>query len=91
MFGKQPVENERFIICESGSEISCLINWRILTGTLKGPLPLLFSRAEMQDNISVLFVGDKNKDLLLGLLRKSVKDLEEKICFFLILVATLEK
>ena len=48
---KQPVENERFMICESGS-------WRILTGMLKGPLLLLVWREEIQDKILALFVGD---------------------------------
>ena len=71
--------------------MSYLRSWRILTGMLKGPLPLLFSSEEMQDNNSVLFVGDRKKELLLGLSRKSVKDLEEKKCFFLIFVAILEK
>ena len=71
--------------------MSYLRSWRILTGMLKGPLPLLFSSVEMQDSNSVLFVGDRKKELLLALSRKSVKDLEEKKCFFLIFVAILEK
>ena len=91
LFGKHPDENERFIIFVSGSEISYLSSWRILTGMLKGPLPLLISREEMQDDILVSLVGERKNELLLGLSRKSVKDLEEKKCFFLILVATLEK
>ena len=89
LFGKHPDENERCIICVSGSEISYLSSWR--TGMLKGPLPLLISRKEMQDDISVSLVGERKNELLLGLSRKSVKDLEEKKIFFLILVATLEK
>ena len=44
----------------------------------------------MQDSNSVLFVGDRKKELL-GLSIKFVKDLEEKKCFFLMFVAILER
>ena len=45
---------------------------------LKGPLPLLFSREEIQDIISFLLVGDIKNYLLLGLLRKVLKDFVEE-------------
>ena len=67
--GKHPVENDRFIICESGSEISSLCQWSILVGMLKGPLTFLLCRAEIQDSISVLSLGDIKKELLLGFFR----------------------
>ena len=59
-----PVENERFISSASGSEISCLRSLRILTGILKGPLPLFDSREEIQDMISVLLVGEIKKVII---------------------------
>ena len=66
LVGKIPVEKDRFISCESGSEISCLRSCKILTGMLKGPLPLFAAREEIQDMISVLSTGEIKKELLQG-------------------------
>ena len=60
------MKKDRFISCESGSEISCLRSCKILTGMLKGPLPLFAAREEIQDMISVLSTGEIKKELLQG-------------------------